>query len=214
MLRTFDLPPEEIDQKLRGIPFKRETRPHSVDLLFTSREDFKRARSALGSAVYADSWRSMEEVVGDLLRGKGYTLSTAESCTGGLLSARVVNVPGSSTYFVGGVVAYSNELKVMMLGVSEETISRFGAVSEQTCREMLRGLRKRFGTFTGIAITGVAGPGGTEKKPEGLTYIGVYVGDRVTVEERVFRAGRNPNRFLSSQVALNILRKMISEEVS
>jgi len=214
VLRTFDLPPEEIERRLGGIPFGRIDSLSGVDLLFSREDDLEEASRRLGDAVYANSWRSMEEVVGDLLREKGYTLSTAESCTGGLLSARIVNAPGSSLYFVGGVVAYSNELKVRLLGVGEETLSRFGAVSEPTCREMLRGLRDRFGTEAGLAITGIAGPGGSGEKPEGLTYIGVYVRERVTVEERIFRAGRNPNRFLSSQVALNVLRKLLSEEVS
>ena len=111
-------------------------------------------------------------------------------------------------------MVYSNELKKSLLGVREETLEKFGAVSKETCGEMLEGLKKRFRTDCGIAITGIAGPGGSERKPEGLTYIGVYVRDREVIEERVFKMGRNPNRFLSSQVGLNILRKLILEEVS
>lgn len=209
VLRTFDLSPEEIEVRLRGLNFKLEVSLWGVDILFEGREDWERAKEEIGEWVYSGSWESMEEVIGKLLREKDLTLSTAESCSAGLLSARIVNVPGSSEYFVGGVVVYSNELKKKLLGVSEETLRNFGAVSEETCREMLRGLKERFGTDCGIAITGIAGPGGSEHKPEGLTYIGVYVGEMIHIEERIFGMGRNPNRFLSTQVAMNTLRRMV-----
>jgi len=209
VLRTFDLSPEEIEVRLRGLDFKLEISLSGVDVLFEKREDWEKAKEEIGKWVYSESWESMEEVVGRLLREREITLSVAESCTAGLLSARVVNVPGSSDYFVGGVVVYSNELKKKLLGVREETLKNFGAVSEETCREMLEGLKGRFETHCGVAITGIAGPGGSEHKPEGLTYMGVYFGDRVYVEERIFGMGRNPNRFLSTQVALNILRRMV-----
>ncbi len=185
----------------------------SLEIHFRFQEELERAKELLGDAVYSEG-DSMEKVVGDLLREKGMTLSCAESCTGGLVGARIVNVPGSSDYFVGGVIVYSNRLKVDLLGVKEETLRKHGAVSRQTCQEMLEGLRKKFGTDTGIAITGIAGPGGSENKPEGLTYIGVYAGEKKIIEERIFEMGRNANRFLSSQVALNLLRKMILEEES
>ncbi len=211
VLRTFGLKPDELRARLQGVSFRWNLHPGGMDLFFEREGDREEARKRLGDAVYADSWRALEEVVGELLREKGLSLSTAESCTGGLVSARIVNVPGSSCYFVGGVVAYSNELKIRLLGVREETLRRFGAVSEQVCREMLRGLRERFKTDTGIAITGVAGPGASESKPEGLTYVGAYVADVTAVEERTFSAGRNVNRFLSSQTALNLLRKLLGE---
>ncbi|WP_457600363.1 CinA family protein [Hydrogenivirga sp.] len=211
VLRTFDLSAEEIEVRLRGLDFRVRITLAGVDLIFDREEDKKRAREELGGFVYSEG-SPMEEVLGKLLKERGYTLSTAESCTAGLVSARLVNVPGSSEYFIGGVVVYSNELKGEFLGVGEATLNRFGAVSEETCREMLEGLRDRFGTSAGIAITGIAGPGGSEHKPEGLTYVGVYLKDRLLIEERVFGMGRNPNRFLSSQVAFNNLRKMMVEE--
>ncbi len=214
ILRTFDLSLKEIEERLRGLEFSSEVSPSGVDLEFRREEDWKRAKEILKDFVYSESGEPMEKVVGDLLRERSLTLSVAESCTAGLLSARIVNVPGSSEYFLGGVVVYSNELKKSLLGVREETLEKFGAVSKETCTEMLEGLRRRFRTDCGIAITGIAGPGGSERKPEGLTYIGVYVRDREVIEERVFKMGRNPNRFLSSQVGLNILRKLILEEVS
>ncbi len=214
ILRIFDIDLREVGERLRGLEFECEESLSGVDIEFGREEDWRRAREILRDFVYSESADPMEKVVGDLLRERNLTLSVAESCTGGLLSARVVNVPGSSEYFLGGVVVYSNELKKRLLGVREETLSRFGAVSRETCREMLRGLRERFKTDCGIAITGIAGPGGSGIKPEGLTYIGVYVRDREVIEERVLGRGRNPNRFLSSQVGLNILRKLILEEVS
>ncbi len=212
LLRIFDLDPSKIEEKLRGFSFKLKVSLSGVEVEFESGEEWEKAKEILRDFVYSDKGEPMEKVVGDLLREKRLTLSTAESCTAGLLSARIVNVPGSSEYFLGGVVVYSNELKKELLGVREETLERFGAVSKETCAEMLRGLKNRFKTDCGIAITGIAGPGGSEQKPEGLTYIGVYVRDNEVIEERVFNMGRNPNRFLSTQVGLNILRKMVVEE--
>ncbi len=211
VLRCFEEDPSHVEDKLAGLDFRLEKTLAGVELFFRRREDWERARERLGDCVYSTG-ESLEEVVGELLREKGLTLSTAESCTAGLLSARIVNVPGSSAYFLGGVVVYSNELKKELLGVKEETLSRFGAVSEQTCREMLSGLRERLRTDCGVAITGIAGPGGSENKPEGLTYIGVYLKDSQVVEKRLFKRSRNENRFLSTQVALNILRKLLLKE--
>jgi len=209
ILRTFDISLAEIEERLRGLEFTPEVSLSGVDLEFGREEDWRRAKEVLKDFIYSDKGEPMEVVVGKLLRDRGLVLSTAESCTGGLLSARIVNVPGSSEYFLGGVVVYSNELKRKLLGVREETLREFGAVSKETCSEMLKGLRERFGTHCGIAITGIAGPGGSENKPQGLTYVGVFLGEEEVIEERVFTMGRNPNRFLSSQVGLNLLRRMI-----
>ncbi len=208
VLRTFGSTKDLIREALKGISFSWEESVAGIDLFFENIRDLEEAEGRLREVVYSRG-EPMEAVVGKLLKERGLTLSTAESCTAGLLSARIVNVPGSSEYFLGGVIVYSNDLKVKLLGVSEETIKRWGAVSEETCLEMLEGLKERFKTDCGIAITGIAGPGGTEEKPEGLTYIGVYFGDRRVIEEHIFTSGRNGNRFLSTQTALNILRKLI-----
>ncbi|MBU2499476.1 MAG: CinA family nicotinamide mononucleotide deamidase-related protein, partial [Proteobacteria bacterium] len=129
-------------------------------------------RALLGPFIFAAGNQSMEEVVGGLLKEAGLSLSVAESCTGGLIGNRLTNVPGSSNYFQGGVVVYSNQSKVDLLGVSAETIERRGAVSEQTAREMAEGVRKKFKTDMGIAVTGIAGPeGGSDHKPVGTVYI-------------------------------------------
>ncbi len=212
ILRVFDAEETAIKEAIGDIPHSLNRTLAGFEILLQREEYITEVLNRLGEVVYSEDGKPMEMVVGELLRAKGLTLSTAESCTGGLLSARLVNVPGSSEYFVGGVVVYSNRLKEELLGVRRETLERYGAVSEETCREMLAGLRSRFKTDTGIAITGIAGPGGSENKPEGLTYIGVYLGDRVVIDKRVFGKGRNPNRFLSSQVALNNLRKLLIEE--
>lgn len=212
VLRTFGLNREVLRKVLSGISFRLEEKLAGIDVFFENAADLREAKERLGDAVYSEG-EPMEEVVGRILRERKLSLSVAESCTGGMLSARIVNVPGSSEYFVGGVVVYSNDLKVRLLGVREETLRKFGAVSEETCGEMLRGLKERFGTDCGVAITGIAGPGGTENKPEGLTYVGVYVKDRTHIARYIFSKGRNSNRFLSTQTALDLLRRLVLKEV-
>ena len=112
--------------------------------------------------------------VGSALMARSYTISTAESCTGGLLSHVLTGISGSSAYFMGGVVAYSNAVKVEVLGVREKTLQAYGAVSEQTACEMAEGIRTRFNTDISLSTTGIAGPtGGTPEKPVGLVWIGI-----------------------------------------
>ena len=156
----------------------------------------------------------------ELLLQKGLKLSTAESCTGGLVAARIVNVPGSSEYFMGGVVAYDNSIKMKVLNVSTETLLKFGAVSEETAREMVLGVKKLMNTECAISTTGIAGPtGGTPEKPVGLTYIGISVGDRVEVFKFIFEdkdpdevARRNNRRRKAAKKALKLLVQMLKEE--
>ncbi|HIQ30668.1 MAG TPA: nicotinamide-nucleotide amidohydrolase family protein [Aquifex aeolicus] len=209
VLRTYGIDPRDIERRLEGLSFRAEHRPWGSDLFFHKREDWESAKEKLGRFVYSDTASPLEEVVGNLLKDKGLTLSVAESCTGGLLCARIVNVPGSSAYFVGGLVVYSNALKEKLLGVRRDTISRFGAVSAETCGEMLAGLKDRFGSACGVAITGIAGPGGTEEKREGLTYVGIYVGDKEVIKKIVWGYKRNINRYMSTQLALNTLRELL-----
>lgn len=116
----------------------------------------------------------LEVLVGEKLAKSGRRLATAESCSGGLIAHRITNVPGSSGYFLGGVVTYSNEAKADLLGVSIDDLDRFGAVSETVARQMAQGVRGRFDADWGVGVTGIAGPsGGTEEKPVGLVYIAV-----------------------------------------
>lgn len=164
-------------------------------------------RDRLDTTVYGEGWVKLEEVIGTLLRADGLTLSAAESCTGGLLGDRLTDVPGSSDYFLGGMVSYSDESKVSTLGVAEETLASTGAVSEETAGEMASGVRRLFQADIGISITGIAGPtGATRNKPVGLTYIGLdYAGD-LEVSRHIFSEDRRFNKELAAQTALNLLR--------
>ncbi len=154
---------------------------------------------------------SLEVIVGTLLTAKKQTLAVAESCTGGLLTHRLTNVPGSSEYLVGGVVAYAYEAKVATLGVTWETLNHYGAVSEQTARAMARGARERLGSTLGLSITGIAGPGGgMPGKPVGLTYVAL-VGDTADIVERhVWHGNRIENKEQSAKAALLLLRRYLS----
>ena len=161
----------------------------------------------LGNYVYAEDWETLEDAVGRLLIERGLTLATAESCTGGLLGNRITNVAGSSEYYLGGIVSYSDSAKMNLLGVSQETLKEFGAVSEETAQEMAAGARRVLQSDVGVSITGIAGPtGGTEDKPVGLVYIAVDVAGDVAVRKFVFSEDRRYNKEVSAQAALNLVR--------
>ena len=145
-----------------------------------------------------------------MLRKKGKTLAVAESCTGGMISASLVDNPGASDSFMEGIVTYSNESKIKRLGVKEETLNKYGAVSEETAKEMAMGARKTLGCDYAIATTGIAGPGGgTEKKPVGLVWIGFA--DENGAEAYEFHLGTRRDRIRSMAClnALDILRRKI-----
>ena len=153
---------------------------------------------------------TLEEIVGWLLTEQGLTIAVAESCTGGLIAHQLTNVPGSSAYFVGGVVAYSNEVKERVLGVSHETLSAHGAVSEECAREMARGARRLLGTDVAIAATGIAGPtGGTPEKPVGLAYVALAAPDLERCERHLFEGRRLRNKRQTSEAALEMLRRYL-----
>jgi nicotinamide-nucleotide amidase len=164
-------------------------------------------RDKVDKYIYATGTVDLEEIVGDMLSERGYTIATAESCTGGLIGHRLTNVPGSSTYFLGGVISYSNDMKMKTLGIQENTLQEFGAVSKQTATEMAHGARDFFGSDLAIAVTGIAGPGGgTAEKPVGLVYITLVHNDTVWAKKFKFFTDRKLNNRLSSQVALNMVR--------
>jgi len=166
----------------------------------------------LGNAVYGFDEDRMESVVVDLLRKKGCTLAAAESCTGGLISDRITNVPGASDVFLEGCVTYSNQAKTTRLGVSPETLAAYGAVSMQTAREMAVGIRKTSKADIGIAITGIAGPGGgSVQKPVGLVYMAIA--DQNGAEAKKFRLTGNRIRIKngSAMRLLNWLRLHLIE---
>jgi nicotinamide-nucleotide amidase len=154
----------------------------------------------------------LEVVLGKLLTEKKQTLAIAESCTGGLITHRLTNVPGSSAYIITSVIAYAYEAKVAALGVSWDTLNKYGAVSAETVTEMARGARENFSATIGLAITGIAGPGGgTPDKPVGLVYIALADANDVIVERHVWRGDRVQNKEQSAQAALELLYRYLSK---
>jgi nicotinamide-nucleotide amidase len=167
-------------------------------------------QDTLGDLVFSVDGRQIEEIVGDLLRERGLRVAAAESCTGGLLTSRLTNVPGSSDYVERAVVCYSNRSKIDWLGVSESLIREHGAVSDEVARAMAEGICSRAGTEVGMAITGIAGPGGgTPQKPVGTVSIAVKANDAVRVRTFVFPGGRELVKAQSATAALNMLRLML-----
>ncbi|WP_347490907.1 CinA family protein [Desulfoscipio sp. XC116] len=148
----------------------------------------------------------IKELVGALLVDRGLTVSLAESCTGGQVMKHLSDIPGSSRYLAGGVVAYCNELKIQLLGVPRSIIDRHGAVSEQTARSMAEGVKKVAGTSLGLGITGIAGPdGGTDEKPVGLVYIAVAGGNKTVCQRYLFTGRRSEVRSSATDAALHML---------
>src|ERR671912_443586 len=164
----------------------------------------------LGHAIFAFRGERIEEVVGLRLAVSGFTLALAESCTGGLVAERLTEVPGSSVYFKEAVVAYSNEAKVRLLGVPSDLIAEYGAVSAPVAEAMAEGVRERADTDFGVAVTGIAGPGGgTEEKPVGLVYIALS-DDAHTEHRRLMLPGdRQLIRWRAAQAALDLLRRRL-----
>jgi nicotinamide-nucleotide amidase len=170
-------------------------------------------RTVLGDSIYSVDGRSLEAVVGELLRSGGMRIAVAESCTGGLLVSRLTDVPGSSDYVERGVVCYSNRAKTEALGVPPALIREHGAVSELVARAMADAIRVQARSDIGVAITGIAGPaGGTERKPVGTVVIAV-VSERATrIRTFQFVGGREEIKFQATQAALNIVRLMLAAE--
>lgn len=164
--------------------------------------------------IFGEQDDSLEKIIGVLLREKGETLSTAESCTGGLIAHRITTVPGSSDYFIGSVIAYSNRIKEKDLGVDPGSIVEFGAVSRQVVEQMAQGVRERFNTGYSIATSGIAGPaGGTAEKPVGTVWIAVV--DKKGIYSKKYTFGNNRLRNIrrSTLAGLNLLRQYIKGEM-
>jgi PncC family amidohydrolase len=157
------------------------------------------------------SQQALEEQVGELLSRRGWTLAVAESCTGGLLGHLITNVSGSSAYFEGGVITYSNEAKERLLGVPHQTLFEFGAVSKETALAMAQGARRLLGVDVGLSVTGIAGPtGGTVDKPVGLVYIGLAAEGTELWERHVWQGDRDQNKALSARAALKLLLRYLT----
>jgi len=164
----------------------------------------------LGQHIFSNTGESLEEVVGKSLRSQGATVSVAESCTGGLMAQRITSVSGSSSYFLGGVVCYSNAIKQDWLGVSAEALETHGAVSSVVAKALAEGVRQRAGSTWGVGITGIAGPGGgNAEKPVGLVYLALAGPEGTQVLERRFTGGRENIRWQSSQTALDMVRRAL-----
>ena len=171
-------------------------------------------KKRFGSYIYTmDEAVTLEEAVVNLLKGKNLTVTTAESCTGGLLAGRIMNVPGASAVYREGYITYANEAKEKLLGVCHETLETVGAVSKETAAQMAEGAARQAGAQTALSVTGIAGPdGGTPEKPVGLVYIGCHVAGRTRVEEFRFTGNRAKNRDYAVVRALTLLREELIRE--
>ena len=154
----------------------------------------------------------LELLVGKALKSRGRTLALAESCTGGLVGHRITEVPGSSEYLLGGIVAYAYEAKERQLGVHHQTLYEHGAVSRETAIEMARGARHAFGADIGLAVTGIAGPGGgMPDKPVGTTWIAVSSREGEWAEKHTWNGDRSSNKGRSAEAAMNLLLRALEE---
>ncbi len=196
--------PGEIQLHLR-------TQAQSVDAALLRVDDLvDKIEAELGDSVYSDNGDSLEQIVSYFLQMRNSTLSVAESCTGGLVAERLTSVSGSSRYFIGGAVVYSNELKTQLADVPADLIDHFGAVSEQVAKALAEGIRKRCGTTLGLGITGVAGPtGGTAEKPVGLVFHALASETGTELVKRNFPGDRQRIRWFASQQALDMVRRKL-----
>jgi len=170
----------------------------------------KKITVRLKDYIFGRDSETLERVVGEKLAKTRRTLAIAESCTGGLISDRITDVPGSSKYFKMGVVAYSNESKISQLGISPLILSKYGAVSRQVAISMAKNVREIAGTDVGLSVTGIAGPSGaTDKKPVGLVYIAIAMARKTIWKEFRFKGEREVVKFRSSQAALDLLRRSL-----
>ncbi|HJT21883.1 MAG TPA: competence/damage-inducible protein A [Nitrospira sp.] len=227
IFHTFGLAEADVDAKLHGLISSRIpvdvgllASPMGVLVSLTTKPGHAageammqglahQVRSRLGEWLFAEGHDTMEEVVGRILTDNKLTVALAESCTGGLIGHRLTQVPGCSNYVDRGIVCYSNQAKIELLGVPPELIERHGAVSTEVAEAMARGVRERSGTSAGLSVTGIAGPGGaTPTKPVGLVYVGLDTqhGERITKEHR-FHGDRSVIKQRSSQAALDLLRR-------
>jgi len=173
-------------------------------------EQVHKLYTIIPDVIYGEDEVTLEEALGKLLLSNNLTISTAESCTGGKIASLITSVPGSSAWYKGSVIAYDNAVKTVLLGVDPETISRHGAVSEETAREMAEGMLRLLKTDYAIAVTGIAGPdGGTPEKPVGTVWIAVASSGGVVADKHRFADDRMINISRSSYTALNMLRKQI-----
>lgn len=223
-LITYGMPESVIDESVReffteeGIYYEFLVKDYGILIRLQSKMSnknkvekiIKKIYNKIGNFVFGEDEDRLESKVVELLKEKNLTISTAESCTGGMLASKLIDVAGVSEIFKEGIVSYSNEAKMKFLGVKKETLDRYGAVSEETAKEMVMGLQ----TDIGLATTGIAGPdGGSEEKPVGLVYMGIKIKDKIYVEKRVFKGDRNKIRERTVSHTLFTLIKILNEDV-
>ena len=237
-IHTFGLLEGEIDNRIEGLipaasPFRLGllASPFGVSVSLTRSENIQRKQAGkrsvtkteasldslmdaviaeLGQHVFSINGQTMEEVVGRQLRDRGLAIALAESCTGGLIAHRLTQVAGSSAYVDRGVVCYDNRSKIDLLGVSESSLKKYGAVSPQVAMAMAQGIRTRSKVGVGLSVTGIAGPGGgTEDKPVGLVYVGLATAKKSFIKEFRFHGERETIKLRSSQGALDVLRRWL-----
>lgn len=186
---------------------KAENKEKALSLIKPMEEELK---SRFGESIFTTEDEPIENVVAKMLIEKNLTISTAESCTGGMIASALINYPGVSKVFLEGAVTYTNEAKHKRLGVKEETLKKYTEVSAETAKEMAEGIANNAGTDTSIVTTGIAGPGGgTKDKPVGLVYIGVYVKGKTIVEKHIFNGNRAKVRLRATVTGLDMLRREI-----
>ena len=227
VLRTTGLPESRVAEKLKDI-MKKSKNPQvsllahenivDIRMVAKARDEKtiekmnermgKRISKRLGNYIFGTGKQTLEEVIGYLLYMRKKTIAVAESCTGGLISHRLTNVPGSSNYFLGSVVAYSDKIKRERLGVKKTTLEKYGAVSEKAAEEMAKGAKKLIRSDFGLGITGIAGPtGATKEKPIGLIYIALAYKDKVETREFKFRGEREVIKAKAANAALDMVRR-------
>ncbi len=183
---------------------------NEVQLQKQMNEEMTSMKSLIQDYIFGEGNDTLEAVVGKLLKDEGYTLTTAESCTGGYIAHLITSIPGSSAYYIGSIIAYSNEIKMKELGVTEKILQEYGAVSEEVVRQMAVSIRNKFGSDYSIAISGIAGPdGGTKDKPVGLVWIAIAGPLGVQSNKYLFGDNRERNIRRAALQALNLLRKAI-----
>lgn len=225
-LRFIGIGESELEEKLIDIinsqsnptiaPYAKE---NEVTLRITAKsKDYEKAndliksiedkiKDRVGKYIYGYDDSTLEETVAKLLVKNNMTIAVSESCTGGMVSSKLIDYPGISQSFIEGCVTYSNEAKMNRLGVKKETLDKYGAVSSETAIEMAVGIAKNLNTNIGLSTTGVAGPGGgTDEKPVGLVYIGIYINGDVKVKKCNFSGSRDKIRSRATNEALNLLR--------
>ena len=196
--------PSQFGVRLR-ITSKESTEEKANEKIF---EIEQQIRAKAGRYIYGKDDDNLESVIGKLLKERGFRIAVAESCTGGLISSRITNIAGSSEYFERGIITYSNGAKVEHLGIDEDLLVKYGAVSMEVARLMAEGIKSVSGTDIGLAVTGIMGPtGATENKPIGLVYIGICDENVCTAKEFRFGDNRQLNKDRTSQAALEILRR-------